>query len=274
MTSRMRRSALLSHIVLVGVVALTALPLLWAVKAALGPAGEVFSTGVFELPSRISADNFVTGLTSAPFALYFLNSAIVAVGVTVTTVVTSVAAGYGFARFQFPGRGVLFGLVIVALMLPFQAIMIPLFLEIRTFGWLSNYLGIMAPGLVSAFGVFLMRQYMQQLPRELFDAARMDGASEWRTFRSVALPLARAPIAALGALTFLGSWNNFLWPLIVIQRETLTTLPLALVLFRSQNKADYAQILAVSLVAAVPVIILFLVMRRGVLSSFATSGIK
>ncbi|MBS0024067.1 MULTISPECIES: carbohydrate ABC transporter permease [Microbacterium] len=267
-----RRSA--PHVLLVVAALLVATPLLWALKSSFTPTGEVMSTGLFQLPSRFTLDNYLLGWQSSPFATYFVNSFVVAIAVTALTLIGSVTAGYGFARFVFPGRRALFVLTLAAMMMPFQAIMIPLFVQVRSLGWLDSYAGLIIPGAVSAFGVFLMRQFLAGLPQALFEAARIDGAGELRIFLTIVVPLARGPLAALGALTFLASWNNFLWPLIVVGSTGMTTVPLGLSQFRGSNATDYGQVLAVSMLAAIPVVLVFLALRRHIVASFASSGLK
>ncbi len=262
------------HLLLVVAALLVATPLLWALKSSFTPTGEVMSTGLFELPSRFTLDNYVLGWQSSPFVTYFANSFVVAIAVTALTLIGSVTAGYGFARFVFPGRRMLFVLTLAAMMMPFQAIMIPLFVQVRSFGWLDSFAGLIIPGAVSAFGVFLMRQFLAGLPHALFEAARIDGAGELRIFLTIVVPLARGPLAALGALTFLASWNNFLWPLIVVGSTGMTTVPLGLSQFRGSNATDYGQVLAVSMLAAIPVVLVFLALRRHIVASFASSGLK
>jgi multiple sugar transport system permease protein len=249
-------------------------PLLWAVKSSLGTNAELGAAPVQWLPTSLHFENYTGALASAPFPTYFLNSFIVAISITITTVVSSALAGYGFAKFSFPGRSLLFGIVIASIMIPFQAIMIPLFIQVRSYGWIDNLVGLIVPGAVSGFGIFLMRQFMSSIPNELCEAARIDGSSELQVFWHVVLPLARSPLAALAALTFLWSWNNFLWPLIVVQSTGTMTVPLGLEQFQSTYLTNYVQIIAMSLVTSAPVVALYLVMRRQIIESFATSGIK
>jgi ABC-type glycerol-3-phosphate transport system permease component len=262
------------HLLLISISFLILLPLAWAIKSSFTPTGEVMSSGMFHLPSRLTGKNYSEGFASAPFLTYFINSLIVAVTVTITTLAASLTAGYGFAHFKFRGKGVLFALVLAAMMMPFQAIMIPLFVEVRKLGWLNNFAGLIIPGAVSAFGIFMMRQYLRSIPVALFEAAKLDGASEFGIFWRIIVPLSAGPLAALGSLTFLASWNNFLWPLIVVQSQSLTTVPLGLAQFRGANSTNYGQMLAVSILGALPVVMLFIVMRRRIVASFATSGIK
>ena len=260
---------------LLGLAALTvAVPLYWAVKSSVGTNAELGTSPVQWLPTSLHLENYIDGFAAAPFGVYAVNSLIVAIAVTLTTVVSSALAGYGFAKFDFPGRSLLFSVVIVSLMIPFQAIMIPLFIQVRSYGWIDSLVGLVIPGAVSGFGIFLMRQFMRGIPNELCEAARIDGSNELQVFWHIVLPLARSALAALAALTFLASWNNFLWPLIVVQSTSTMTVPLGLAQFQGTYLTNYVQIIAMSLVAAVPVILLYLVMQRQIIASFASSGIK
>ncbi len=272
--TRLRPSQIVIWISLAAVTTLVFVPLLWALKAVFTPTGEVFSTGLLSLPSHFTFDNLTRGLSSAPFGVYFRNSFELAIAVTAAIVITSTLAGYGFAKFTFRGNSFLFSLVIMAMLMPFQAILIPLFVEITKFGWIDSMKGLILPGSVSAFGIFMMRQFMGSLPKELIEAALIDGCSPLRVFVRVVLPMAKSSIAALGSLAFLASWNNYLWPLVVVQSESNMTVPLGLSQFRGANATDYGAVFAVSLVAAIPVLVLFVVMSRQIVSSFATSGIK
>lgn len=263
-----------NHAVLLFVALVFAMPLAWALKSAFTPTGEIFVTKLFDMPSKFSLDNIKSGLGYAPFGTYFLNSLIVALVVTTGIVVTSALAGYGFAKFEFRGKSLLFVLVIAGMLLPFQSILIPLFIEIRYLHLIDTLQGIALPGAVSGFGIFMMRQFMISIPNELIEASLLDGCSAGQVFRRVVAPIARGPISALAALAFLASWNNFLWPLVVIQNENKMTIPLGLALFRGNNATAYGEVFAVSLVAAIPVAIIFIVMRRQIVDSFSTSGIK
>jgi ABC-type glycerol-3-phosphate transport system permease component len=263
------------NLVLLALITLMVLiPILWALKAVFTPTGEIFSTGIFDVPTRFSLENIRNGLATAPFLIYFKTSLVVALIVTLSIVITSAMAGFGFAKFHFKGKNFLFAFVIMAMLMPFQAILIPLFIEVKYFGWLDSLKGLIIPGAVSAFGIFMMRQFMFSIPNELIEAALIDGCSPIRVFRQVIVPMAKSPLAALGALAFLSSWNNYLWPLVVVQSESSMTIPLGLQQFRGNNATAYGEIFAVSLIAAIPVAVLFIGMRRQIVSSFATSGIK
>jgi multiple sugar transport system permease protein len=260
--------------ILLFVSTLIMIPLLWSIKSVFTPNGEIFSTKLFSLPSHFSLQNIRDGLAAAPFLTYFKNSVVVAVSITITVVVTSAMTGFGFAKFDFRGKNILFSLIIAAMLMPFQAILIPLFIEVKYLGWLDSLKGLIIPGSVSAFGIFMMRQFIYGIPNELIEAALIDGCSPWKVFRKIIVPMAKSPLSALGALAFLASWNNYLWPLVVVQSEDSMTIPLGLSEFRGNNATAYSEIFAVSLIAAIPVVLLFIFMRRQIVSSFATSGIK
>ncbi len=259
-------------LLLVGLI--VAIPLYWALKSSVTTNADMFAQPLHWVPTSLEWHNFPDALSSAPFDVYFFNSVVVAVAVTITTLVSSSLAGYGFAKFHFPGQNILFVIVLAAMMVPFQAIMIPLFVLVRGFGWLNSLAGLIIPGAVSGFGIFLMRQFMSRLPDALCEAARIDGCGELRLFVSIVVPLSRSALATLAVLTFLASWNNFLWPLIVVQNTASMTVPLGLVQFRGSNYTNYTGMLAAALVAAAPVVVLFIVMQRQIISTFSSSGIK
>ena len=269
-----RLQSVLVHLALAAAGVVVAIPLYWTAISSLSTNAAIFATPIRWFPDSPHWENFAQALEAAPFGRYFLNSAVVGVAVTCATLATSALAGYGFAKFRFPGRRPLFAVVLIALMVPFQAIMIPLFVLTRQLGWLNSYAGLIVPGAVSGFGIFLMRQFMGKLPDALLEAARLDGCSEIQVFLRIVLPLSRSALAALAVLTFLASWNNFLWPLIVAQSPEVMTVPLGIVQFRGSYATNYIQILAVSLVAAAPVIVLYLLMQRQIIETFASSGVK
>lgn len=269
-----RAQGILVHAVLLIFAVFVVVPLYWMLKSAFGSNEEIFASPVRWLPTSFHPENFPAALASAPFARYFFNSFLVALAVTLTTVVTSALAGYGFAKFEFPAKRLLFGLVLASLMIPFQAIMIPLFVLVRELGWLNTYAGLIVPGAVSGFGIFLMRQFMSRVPDTLIEAAKIDGCGEFAAFTRVVLPMARPALAALAVLSFLASWNNFLWPLIVAQSPAMSTVPLGLAQFRGSYFTNYTQLLAVATLATLPVVALYILMQQQIVGSFASSGIK
>jgi multiple sugar transport system permease protein len=271
---RLPVKAFLVHLSLALLGLIIAIPLYWTVMSSLTTNDSLFTGVIAWVPPALHVENYANAFQAAPFGRYFLNSTVVALVVTATTLLTSALAGYGFAKLRFPGRNVLFAIVLAALMVPFPAIMIPLFVLVRQLHLLDSYAGLIIPGAVSGFGIFMMRQFMSRLPDALLEAARLDGCNELQIFWFIVLPSSRSALAALAVLTFLASWNNFVWPLLVVQSPDYTTVPLGLALFRGTYATNYTQILAASLVAAAPVVLLYLAMQRQIIASFISSGIK
>jgi multiple sugar transport system permease protein len=274
-----RGQLLPAHLVVIQVIlalaaAVALVPVIWTVLSSLKSNDSIFAVPMRWLPTSLLWNNYTDAFEVAPFSRYFLNSAIVAVSVTATTVFFGAMAGYGFSKFRFPGRNLMFGLILSTFMIPFPVIMIPLFVLVRNFGWVNTYWGLIVPGALTGFAVFMMRQFIQALPSELFDAARIDGAGEIRIFLTIVLPLARPALATLGILTFLDSWNNLLWPLIVIQSDEMETIPLGLTKFSTLYSSNYAQMLAMAVIASLPVLIVFIIGRRQIINSLMLSGIK
>lgn len=253
---------------------ITLVPVVWTVLSSLKTNQTIFAVPFRWIPETLQWNNYVDAFQVAPFGRFFLNSTIVAISVTATTVFFAAMAGYGFSKFRFPGRNILFGLILSTFMIPFPVIMIPLFVLVRNFGWVNSYLGLIIPGALTGFAVFMMRQFIQAMPSELIDAARCDGAGEIRIFFTIVLPLARPALATLGILTFLDSWNNLLWPLIVIQSEDMQTIPLGLTKFSTLYSSNYAQMLSMAVIASLPVLIVFIIGRRQIINSLMLSGIK
>lgn len=236
---------------------------------------EVFAIPVHWVPHTFLPENYLEAFLAAPFPRYFGNSLLVAVVVVGSTILFGALAGYGFAKFDFPGRRVAFLFILSTMMIPFQVLLIPLYVVVHKLGWTNSYAGLIVPGALSAFGVFLMRQACLTLPDELLDAARIDGARELGIFVRIIMPLLKPAIATLAILTFLGSWNNFLWPLIVVTKDELFTLPVGMTVFQQPLQAPYwTYIMAVSTVATLPVIIVFLSLQRYFIEGVVVSGLK
>jgi multiple sugar transport system permease protein len=270
----MTTAQLVTQILLVVAAAVAVIPVVWTVLSSLKSNDTIFAVPMRWLPDSLHWNNYIDAFEVAPFGRYFLNSAIVAASVTATTVFFGAMAGYGFSKFRFPGRDLVFGLILVTFMIPFPVIMIPLFVLVRNFGWVNTYWGLIIPGALTGFAVFMMRQFIQAIPGELIDAARIDGAGELRIFLTMVLPLARPALATLGILTFLESWNNLLWPLIVIQSDEMETIPLGLTKFSTLYSSNYVQMLAMAVIASLPVLVVFVIGRRQIINSLMLSGIK
>lgn len=237
--------------------------------------GEVFAVPIHWLPEQFQPQNYVEAFAVKPFGLYFVNSTFVALSVVLITLFFCALAGYGLSKYKFPGRDLVFYFILSTMMVPFQVTIIPLYVLVYKLGWTNNFLGVIVPSSVTAFGVFLMRQFLITVPDELIDAARIDGAGEFAIFWRVGLPLLRPPMATLAILTFIGSWNDFLWPLLVITKDELFTLPLGMAAFTQPLRQPYwTYIMAVSTVASLPVVAIFVLLQRYFIQGVVLSGMK
>lgn len=249
-------------------------PLYWMFATAIRPREELFS-GEFRLfPSDLVWSNFSEAWGKLPFALFYLNSILIAVIAVVATVFINLLAGYTFAKYDFPGRNVLFLLLISTLMIPIQVIMVPEFLIVSALGWVNTYAGVIAPRAAEAFGIFMVRQFMVSIPDELIEAARLDGAGEFKIFWRVILPLSWPVVAVLTIFTFMWRWNDFAWPLVVLQDRAAYTVPLGLNLMKGQFFTDWTGIMSMSLVSILPMLVVFIFFQRYFIQGIASTGIK
>jgi len=261
--------------IIVGVALLVFVPLLWMTLSSFKSVDETLTPIIRWLPSQWHFTNYTQVFNDNQFGTYFKNSVIVSCSVTVINLVVSSLAGYGLAKFSFPGRTLLLLFFLAILMIPFQVIMIPVYIVVRQFGWINTYWGLIVPAGVSAFGVFFMRQAISILPDELFEAARLDGAGELLIYTRILLPLCSPSLAALGVLTFLGSWNNLLWPLLVVQSDSLKTLPLGLAqMATGQYGVQYNLLMTGAVISSIPVMVVFLATRSYFVRGIAVGGIK
>jgi len=241
-------------------------PLVFMFTASVMPAGDIMKMPYRWIPKGIYWQNYWQGIRGNDGSFIYLrnilNSLIVATTVTVTTVFLSAVTGYGLAKFHFKGRHVAFMMILATMMIPFEVIMIPLYLIITKIGIQNSYAGLIAPFLVTAFGIFLMRQYYITFPDEMLDAARIDGASEPEIFRKIILPNSVPALATLAVLTFKGQWDNLLWPLLVAQSEEMKTIPLYIVRFTAEKHTDEGAMMAVAAIASIPILILFFRLSR------------
>lgn len=263
------------HVVLtLGLIAMLT-PFAWMILGSFKTDAEIRRHPTEFLPREPTLDNFTTLFGRLDFTTFFINSIVVAVFVTVGNIVFCSMVGYALAKLQFRGKKLLFALVLGTLMVPGVVTFVPLFVLTANLGLVNSYPGLILPFLITPLGVFLMRQFMLGLPDELIEAARIDGASEWRIFLRVIMPLCGPAIATLTILTFLASWNNFLWPLVVATTEDMYTLPVALALYSvGQNAARYGLMMAGAVVVVVPVLIVFVVLQRYFVQGLALTGIK
>jgi multiple sugar transport system permease protein len=254
---------------------LVVIPFIWMALSSLKPEAEVRAVPPTWWPETVTTENYDQLFTQLDFPRYFLNSAIVAVAVAVGNMIFCSMLGYALAKLYFPGKRVVFALVLGTLMVPGVVTFVPLFVLTTNLHLTNTLPGMILPFLAGPFGVFLMRQFIMSLPDELIQAARVDGASELRIFFSIILPLCGPAIATLGVLTFLTSWNNFLWPLVVATSEDKYTLPVALALYAvGQNATKYGLLLAGSVVVVLPVLAVFLALQRRIMQGIAMTGIK
>ena len=275
-TKRSAASKLLLYtVVTLGFVAVVT-PFVWMILGSFKGQGELLRVPPTWWPEKPTLDNYRTLFNKESFPRYFLNSTVVAVVITAANVTFCSMVGYALAKLKFRGKKLVFALVMGTMMVPGMVTFVPLFVLVANLGLVDSYPGLILPFLVTPFGVFLMRQFIIELPDDLLDAGRIDWAGELRIFRQIILPLCGPGLATLGILTFLGSWNNFMWPLVVAQTQEHYTLPVALALF-SQNQQvipNYGVLLAGATVVVVPVLVVFLIFQRRFIEGIATTGIK
>ena len=251
------------------------LPLLWMIVTAFKPFEEWLTPNW--IPVNPTLENFTSIFNdkSLPILNWFFNSLLIATLFTVAILIIDSLAGYAYARLEFPGKNLLFGLMLATLVMPGIMFLIPNYLSVANLKWIGTIQGVIAPGLSGVFGVFFMRQFFQSLPKELEEAAYIDGASVWHTFVSVILPLSKGPIITLGIITFLTSWNEFLWSLLILGgKRTALTLPVGLATLQGQYTFDYGKLMAGALVLTIPVLIIYAFFQRYIIQSISMTGIK
>jgi multiple sugar transport system permease protein len=259
---------------LVGLMAVSLFPLLWMLSVSLMPPGAASALPPPLLPDAPTLDNYRELFSRAGMLRYLANSLLLAAAVTLLSLVLNTMAGYAFAKLAFAGRERIFKLLIGALVIPGQVAMMPLFLMLKEMGLVNSYGGIVVPAMAGIFGIYLVRQYARTVPDELIEAARVDGAGELRIFATVVVPLLRPVLASLAVFTFLGSWNDFMWPLIVLTDEDLQTLPVALASLSREHVQDNELMMAGSVVTVLPVLVLFLLLQRHYIQGLLLGGVK
>jgi multiple sugar transport system permease protein len=249
-------------------------PMYWMVKTSLtqGPAYVLNFSDLF--PKDLTLKNYQDVWTSGPFLRFFFNSLIVAILVTLGNMIFCLMVGYVFARREFVLKNFLFLSVILVLMIPAHIVIVPLFILIKKLGWYDTYLALIIPWLVNPLGIFLMRQYIQNLPKELEDAARIDGAGDFKILFKIVMPLCKPAMSVLAVQVFLFNWNSFLFPFILTSSEKMRTLPVALALYQGYQTIDWPHLMAASTICALPVIILFLFFQRQIISGITAGALK
>jgi multiple sugar transport system permease protein len=273
-TSETVTTVLLHVFLIIGAIVMV-VPFLWMMVTSLETTAQAFSIPPSFIPNPFKWGNYLESFNALPFNLAYMNSAIVSVSVTFFQLITCSMAAYAFARIQFPGREIIFFAFLATLMIPFQLTIIPIFLTMKQLGLLDTLLSlILPPALFSAFGVFLLRQFILGLPIELEEAAIMDGANRWTIFWQIIIPLLRGPLAALGIFTFIGQWNDFFRPLIMLNTPSNFTVPLMLSQFRGQYATQWTLVMAGSVIAIFPLLIVYVLAQRHIIKGIAMTGLK
>ncbi|MEM7535460.1 MAG: carbohydrate ABC transporter permease [Chloroflexota bacterium] len=252
------------------------LPFFWMVSSSFKTFGELFLFPPQFIPEQLQWQNYLEIWRRLPFHLFFRNSFFISTTQTIGVLFTSSLAGYAFSRLRFPGRDQIFLIYLSTMMIPFAVRMIPLFILMRAFGWVDTHYALIVPGIFSAWGTFLMRQFMMTIPRELEDAALIDGATFFQIYWRIILPLTGPALATLGIFEFMGSWNDFLWPLIILNSMDMKTISLGLAAFRAMSamKTPWHLVMTASVVSVLPIIVLFLAGQKYYVRGIVTTGLK
>ena len=251
---------------------MTLFPLLWMLSIAFKPAAESFSSSL--IPNSPTFDNFIYVLTGVPFIRYMINSFVISATVTIVALFFHTMAGYALARLRFPGREIIFLSIFSTFLVSLPVVIVPLFIIVRAMGMLNSYAGLIIPAIFNAFGIFLLRQYYLSMPKEIEEAARIDGAGYWRIYWNIILPLSRPIMSALAILFFLANWNSFLWPLTIASDPDLWVVQVGIANFKSQYAASWNYMMAASTIDAIPTLVLFVIFQRQIMDSLKTSGLK
>ena len=280
----MRRSShanplavILLHVVVITGAIITVLPLIWMIYSSFKTTAEIFRYPPWLPPATWSLHNYQSLLEGWTFDSWYGNSLFYAVTQTVLTLFFCSLAGFAFAKYAFRGKNLLFGLLISSTLIPFQLILVPLFIQMSQIGWVNTPYSMVIPWITPAFGIFLMRQFALSIPTELLEASRLDGASEFRSYWQVVLPLLRPGLAALGIWTFLSSWNSYIWPLMVLRGEINLTLPVGVAGMQAQaagSATPFGEIMAAATLMSVPVIVLFVFVQRYFIAGLTAGSVK
>jgi len=249
-------------------------PILWAIDTALKPEGETTAIPVSWLASHFTLDAFISTFATTSLPLWYGNSILTSTIISVVTILLASMAAFAFSRIPFRGRNVLFWIILAGIMIPGQILIVPLFTQMQALGLVNTYWGLILPQIASPIAVFIFKQYFDGIPHELEEAATMDGASLLRVYWQIWMPLAKPAIAAVGIFAFVLSWNNFLWPFIVITGNNLMTVPVGLATVQTSFGIRYAQIMATAVLGGIPVLIVFLFFQRQIVQGIAGTGLK
>ena len=273
-----KRAETVKNIILYIILSVIALfmiiPFIWMLSTSLKEPGAVFRYPPQWIPHPFMFRNYVDTWNAVPFARFFMNSIIVSVSITVGQVFTSSLAAYAFARMQFPGRDKLFLCYLATMMIPGQVTMIPVFILLKKLGWIDTYYALILPGIFTAYGTFMLRQFFLTIPKELEEAAIIDGLNRWQIYWRIIIPLSKPAIATLSTFVFLGAWNDFMWPLIVTNSLEMKTLPVGLASFQGLYTTDWTLLMAASIIVLAPVLIVYIFNQRFFIRGIVMSGLK
>jgi ABC-type glycerol-3-phosphate transport system permease component len=271
---RSSKAGSVARLVLAVVVGIVMVFPLWIMLVTAFSGQSVFAEELELWPKRITLDNFQRVFSAWPVGSWFVNSVVVTAITTILTVVISVMAGFAFAKLRFPAKTVLFLGLLATMMIPTQAILVPQFRIVNALGLVGTFWAVIIPGAAATFGIFLARQFMLAIPEEILEAARIDGAGTFRIFLNIVLPLCKPLLAVLTLLTLMYQWNDFLWPLIALKDPDLYTLPVGLQFLQGEFRTDYGALMAMTLIAVAPLVVLFLAFQRFFVQGLATTGLK
>lgn len=263
------------YLVVGAVAALMILPFYWMIITAFMPAPDILAFPPQWIPTRLTLEHFAVAFAKAPWLTYYWNSLVVAVGSVTCSLLFGLFAGYAFAVYRFPLQNFFFLLILATLMVPVQVTSVALYIQLSKIGWVDTFLGILAPNFASAFGVFMLRQGIKQIPVDVIEAARIDGAGEMRIVLTIITPLIKTTVATVAMILFLGSWNDFLWPVIVINSADLRTLPVGIALFKDPyGNINYGPLMAATLISTAPMLLAYVVSQKYMIRGIAMTGLK
>ena len=271
-----RSQQTVTYILLLAVAAVLLMPFVWMVSTSLKGSEEIFVIPPTWIPKQVRWENYADVFKRIPFLLYLRNTTFITLMTILGTVLSSSMVAYSFACLRWPGRDKAFIFVLATMMIPLHVIMVPMFVIFKELHWLNTYKPLIVPAFLGggAFNIFLLRQFFLSIPKELFDAARIDGCSELRVYWNIALPLARPALVTVALLTFMFAWNDFMGPLIYLTDQSKNTLAVGLAMFVGQHGTDWAVLMAASVLMMIPMVIIFVMFQRYFVESFMTSGMK
>jgi multiple sugar transport system permease protein len=250
------------------------IPFIWMLSTSLKPSDEVLIMPPKFIPSKFMWENYKIALESAPFKRYFINSLIVTISVTIGELITTILAAYAFSRIDFKGKNIIFTILVATMMVPSEVLTIPNFVTLSKLGWIDTYKALIVPWCASIYAIFLLKEHFMSIPEELYHAAKIDGCTDFKFLWTIMVPLAKPAIVTLIILKVIGSWNSFFWPLIVTNSQEMRTLPVALSAFTNEVGTDYNILMAATNMIILPVMIVYMILQKHIISGVSKSGIK